>query len=158
MRVKGNPNHDQVDQFIAFCCLLASPVQYRRAESQQDFFSAVEVGFTCGCSGRSLSPPGPRPSGVRVRYATGKALVLVNAMQCTVLPHITASVFINDDEGGLHADYEKWLEEVCRGLLPAPHAPTSHCRPGGRRPTGRLHNRTGEDACPRRRDRLPTRN
>src|ERR1700679_1848103 len=33
-----------------------------------------------------------------------EGLVLVNAM------HITASVFINDDEGGLHQDYEKWLE------------------------------------------------
>ena len=35
---------------------------------------------------------------------------LVNAMQCIVLPHITASVFFNDDERGLHADYEDWLE------------------------------------------------
>jgi len=52
-----------------------------------------------------------------------EGLVLVNAM------HITASVFINDDERGLHADYEKWLE----GL--APHAPTGQY----------LHNRTGED-------------
>ena len=50
-------------------------------------------------------------------------LVLVNAM------HITASVFINDDEPGLHADYEKWLERL------APHEPTSQYR----------HNRTGED-------------
>ncbi len=39
-------------------------------------------------------------SGVR------EGLVLVNAM------HITASVFINDDESGLHADYEKWLEKL----------------------------------------------
>ena len=54
---------------------------------------------------------------------------LVDAMQCTVLPHITASVFTNDDEPGLHADYEKWLE----GL--APHAPISQYQ----------HNRTGED-------------
>jgi secondary thiamine-phosphate synthase enzyme len=52
-----------------------------------------------------------------------EGLVLVNAM------HITASVFINDDEPGLHADYEKWLEEL------APHEPTSHYR----------HNETGED-------------
>ena len=37
-------------------------------------------------------------------------------MQCTVLPHITASVFINDDERGSHADYEKWLEAL------APHS------------------------------------
>ena len=52
-----------------------------------------------------------------------EGLVLVNAM------HITASVFINDDERGLHADYEQWLE----GL--APYEPTSHYR----------HNGTGED-------------
>lgn len=52
-----------------------------------------------------------------------EGLVLVNAM------HITASVFINDDERGLHQDYEAWLERL------APHAPTSQY----------LHNRTGED-------------
>jgi secondary thiamine-phosphate synthase enzyme len=52
-----------------------------------------------------------------------EGLVLVNAM------HITASVFINDDESGLHRDYEEWLE----GL--APHAPIDRYR----------HNRTGED-------------
>jgi secondary thiamine-phosphate synthase enzyme len=52
-----------------------------------------------------------------------EGLVLVNAM------HITASVFINDDESGLHEDYEKWLERL------APHAPTSQYR----------HNDTGED-------------
>jgi len=52
-----------------------------------------------------------------------EGLVLVNAM------HITASVFINDDESGLHEDYEVWLEKL------APHAPTSQY----------LHNRTGED-------------
>ena len=40
-----------------------------------------------------------------------EGLVLVNAM------HITASVFINDDESGLHHDYKKWLEEL------APHEP-----------------------------------
>ena len=51
-------------------------------------------------------------------------------MQCTVLPHITASVFINDDEGGLHHDHEVWLERL------APHAPISQYQ----------HNRTGE-AC-----------
>ena len=50
-------------------------------------------------------------------------LCLVNAM------HITASVFINDNEGGLLHDYEKWLE----GL--APHAPTTQYD----------HNNTGED-------------
>lgn len=52
-----------------------------------------------------------------------EGLALVNAM------HITASVFINDDERGLHQDFEKWLE----GL--APHEPVS----------GYQHNRTGED-------------
>jgi secondary thiamine-phosphate synthase enzyme len=52
-----------------------------------------------------------------------EGLALVNAM------HITASVFINDDEGGLHRDYEKWLE----GL--APHEPISQYH----------HNDTGED-------------
>ncbi len=58
-----------------------------------------------------------RESGVR------EGLVLVNAM------HITASVFINDDESGLHRDYEAWLEKL------APHAPVSQYR----------HNDTGED-------------
>jgi len=42
-----------------------------------------------------------------------EGLILVNAM------HITASVFINDDESGLHNDYEQWLENL------APHAPVS---------------------------------
>jgi secondary thiamine-phosphate synthase enzyme len=56
-------------------------------------------------------------SGVR------EGLVLVNAM------HISASVFINDDETGLHHDYDVWLEKL------APHAPTSQYR----------HNDTGED-------------
>ncbi len=45
-----------------------------------------------------------------------EGLVLVNAM------HITASVFINDDESGLHHDYEKWLERL------APHAPIDQYR------------------------------
>jgi len=58
-----------------------------------------------------------RESGIR------EGLLLCNAM------HITASIFINDDESGLHADYEDWLETL------APHEPTSHYR----------HNRTGED-------------
>jgi len=49
-------------------------------------------------------------SGVR------EGLVLVNAM------HITASVFINDDESGLHQDYEVWLEKL------APHEPVSQYR------------------------------
>jgi secondary thiamine-phosphate synthase enzyme len=58
-----------------------------------------------------------RESGIK------EGLVLVNAM------HITASVYINDDERGLLADYEDWLEEL------APHEPISQYR----------HNRTGED-------------
>jgi thiamine phosphate synthase YjbQ (UPF0047 family) len=52
-----------------------------------------------------------------------EGLCLVNAM------HITASVYINDDEGGLLRDYDDWLERL------APHAPTSAYR----------HNQTGED-------------
>ena len=52
-----------------------------------------------------------------------EGLCLVNAM------HITASVFINDNENGLHEDYKQWLEEL------APHAPISRYK----------HNRTGED-------------
>ncbi|MEN6392191.1 MAG: secondary thiamine-phosphate synthase enzyme YjbQ [Anaerolineaceae bacterium] len=52
-----------------------------------------------------------------------EGLVLVNAM------HITASVFINDDESGLHQDYDRWLEKL------APHEPVSQY----------LHNSTGED-------------
>lgn len=60
---------------------------------------------------------------VVIRSGITEGLCLVNAM------HITASVFINDNESGLHHDYEKWLE----GL--APHAPTGQYR----------HNDTGED-------------
>lgn len=52
-----------------------------------------------------------------------EGLVLVNPM------HITASVFINDDEHGLHHDYDHWLEQI------APHAPVGQYR----------HNDTGED-------------
>jgi secondary thiamine-phosphate synthase enzyme len=58
-----------------------------------------------------------RESGIR------EGLILVNPM------HITASVFINDDESGLHQDYEKWLEKL------APHEPVSQYH----------HNDTGED-------------
>jgi len=58
-----------------------------------------------------------RASGVR------EGLCLVNAM------HITASVFVNDDEPGLHRDYERWLERL------APHEPVSAYD----------HNLTGED-------------
>src|ERR687896_2224726 len=64
----------------------------------------------------------------QVQQCIGKSgiregLALVNAM------HITASVFINDDERGLHQDYEEWLEQL------APHEPISRYR----------HNLTGED-------------
>ena len=58
-----------------------------------------------------------------VESGVEEGLALVNAM------HITASVFINDDERGLHQDFEKWLERI------APHEPVSQY----------LHNRTGED-------------
>ena len=49
--------------------------------------------------------------------------------------HITTSVFINDDERGLHAEYEEWLEDVRSKLRQALHEPISRYR----------HNRTGED-------------
>jgi secondary thiamine-phosphate synthase enzyme len=52
-----------------------------------------------------------------------EGLILVNPM------HITASVFINDDESGLHSDYETWLEQL------APHDPISRYS----------HNLSGED-------------
>jgi secondary thiamine-phosphate synthase enzyme len=58
-----------------------------------------------------------RESGVR------EGFILINSM------HITASIFINDDESGLHLDYDDWLERL------APHEPISSYR----------HNRTGED-------------
>jgi secondary thiamine-phosphate synthase enzyme len=58
-----------------------------------------------------------RESGIK------EGLCLVNPM------HITASVFINDDESGLHHDYDKWLEKL------APHEPVNQYR----------HNDTGED-------------
>jgi secondary thiamine-phosphate synthase enzyme len=58
-----------------------------------------------------------RKSGVK------EGLVLVNPM------HITASVFINDDESGLHRDFDRWLEKL------APHEPLSQY----------AHNNTGED-------------
>ena len=68
---------------------------------------------------RNITPEVERvveDSGVR------EGLCLVNAM------HITASVFINDDESGLHEDYKRWLEKL------APHDPARY-----------EHNRTGED-------------
>ncbi|HMD53240.1 MAG TPA: secondary thiamine-phosphate synthase enzyme YjbQ [Phycisphaerae bacterium] len=65
----------------------------------------------------------PQLAEILARSKIKEGLLLCNAM------HITASVFINDDEGGLHGDYKKWLERL------APHAPTSQYD----------HNRTGED-------------
>ena len=53
-----------------------------------------------------------------------EGLCLVNSM------HITSSIFINDDESGLHQDFAKWLEQL------APHDPS---------PTAYAHHRTGED-------------
>jgi secondary thiamine-phosphate synthase enzyme len=66
------------------------------------------------------------PDVERIVAASGvqEGLCLVNAM------HITASVFINDDESGLHGDYKKWLEE----LAPFDASPQRYA-----------HNRTGED-------------
>jgi secondary thiamine-phosphate synthase enzyme len=65
----------------------------------------------------------PRVEALVEKSGVREGLCLVNAM------HITASVFINDDERGLHADFEEWLEKL------APHEPVSKYR----------HNLTGED-------------
>src|SRR5688572_30154650 len=65
----------------------------------------------------------PQVAKVVAESGVKEGLALVNAM------HISASVFINDDEGGLHQDYEKWLEKL------APHEPVNQYR----------HNDTGED-------------
>ncbi len=65
----------------------------------------------------------PKVEALVKKSGVQEGLCLVNAM------HITASVFINDDEGGLHRDYERWLEDL------APHAPTAMYD----------HNKTGED-------------
>jgi secondary thiamine-phosphate synthase enzyme len=64
----------------------------------------------------------PQVAKVVAESGVKEGLCLVNAM------HISASVFINDDEGGLHRDFEKWLEKL------APYSPESY-----------MHNRTGED-------------
>ena len=65
----------------------------------------------------------PQVEQVLAQSGIREGLCLVNAM------HITASVFINDDESGLHHDYEAWLEKL------APHEPLDAW----------WHNRTGED-------------
>ncbi|MFH1504363.1 MAG: secondary thiamine-phosphate synthase enzyme YjbQ [Candidatus Omnitrophota bacterium] len=65
----------------------------------------------------------PRVEGILHKSGIKEGLCLVNTM------HITASVFINDDESGLHRDFDKWLEKI------APHKPISQYN----------HNLTGED-------------
>ena len=64
----------------------------------------------------------PQVESIVTESGIREGLCLVNAM------HITASVFINDDESGLHHDYKEWLERL------APHEPSRY-----------RHNRTGED-------------
>jgi secondary thiamine-phosphate synthase enzyme len=66
----------------------------------------------------------PQVEEIVERSQVREGLVLANAM------HITASVFINDDEPGLHEDYKRWLD----GLAPFDASPTRY-----------RHNRTGED-------------
>jgi secondary thiamine-phosphate synthase enzyme len=66
----------------------------------------------------------PQVEEIVARSGIAEGLCLVNAM------HITASVFINDDESGLHEDYKRWLE----GLAPFDASPRRYA-----------HNRTGED-------------
>ena len=65
----------------------------------------------------------PKISAIVKRSGVSEGMCLANAM------HITASVFVNDNEPGLHSDYKEWLEEL------APHEPVSRYR----------HNETGED-------------
>lgn len=65
----------------------------------------------------------PQVEDVLAKSRIKEGLCLVNAM------HITSSVFINDDESGLHNDFDKWLERL------APHEPVSNYK----------HNLTGED-------------
>lgn len=65
----------------------------------------------------------PRLEEIVEKSGVREGLLLCNAM------HITAAVFINDNESGLHQDYKQWLERL------APHAPVSQYR----------HNDTGED-------------
>jgi secondary thiamine-phosphate synthase enzyme len=65
----------------------------------------------------------PQVDGALRETGIREGLCLINSM------HITSSVFVNDDERGLHADFDRWLEDL------APHEPTSVYD----------HNRTGED-------------
>jgi secondary thiamine-phosphate synthase enzyme len=66
----------------------------------------------------------PKIDQIVQKSGVAEGLVLINSM------HITASVFINDDEPGLHEDYKKWLEEIA---------------PFDASPQKYAHNRTGED-------------
>src|SRR3954447_19409165 len=66
----------------------------------------------------------PTIEAIVMKSGVREGLLLCNAM------HITASVFINDDESGLHSDYKKWLE---------------HLAPFDASPQRYAHNRTGED-------------
>ena len=64
----------------------------------------------------------------QVEELVGRSEVMEGLVLCNAM-HITASVYINDDESGLIEDYDEWLEQL------APHEPVSKYR----------HNRTGED-------------
>lgn len=64
----------------------------------------------------------PKIQKILAESAIKEGICLVNAM------HISASIFINDDESGLHEDFDQWLEKL------APYAPDEY-----------KHNRTGED-------------
>ena len=87
----------------------------------KSFRKVIEVNIPARMAFRNITSQvkdALKESGIR------EGLVLVNAM------HITASVFINDDEPGLHEDYARWLEQL------APYDPS---------PERYHHNRTGED-------------
>ncbi|HYK89172.1 MAG TPA: secondary thiamine-phosphate synthase enzyme YjbQ [Acidobacteriota bacterium] len=87
----------------------------------KSYRKVIEVNIPARMAFRNITPQvgeALKESGIR------EGLVLVNAM------HITASVFINDDEPGLHEDYARWLEQL------APFDPS---------PERYHHNRTGED-------------
>lgn len=86
----------------------------------KSYREVITINYPGRCGFMNITPEvnrALRESGIK------EGLVLVNPM------HITASVFINDDERGLHHDYDRWLEKL------APHAPVEQYR----------HNDTGED-------------
>ena len=129
---KGAPPigfHDVPDpeQFDPFCtpkrCLFACYENWAQGES-----ICLSEG-SCTCRGGRYWIGGAEFA-TRDDFATG----LIGLM------HISASVFITDDERGLHADYERWTEEL------APHAP----------PGQYLHNRTGEARPVGREGTMPT--